>query len=85
MARTWTMKGSRMIAVLVFFLAPSAWGPEITAGLRGTVTDPSGSVVPGAKVALKEVQTGYTREMTTNSTGGYDFTLLPVGTYDLSI
>jgi len=42
-------------------------------------------VVAGAKVTAKNVGTSYTREMVTDAAGGYVFTLLPVGTYELSV
>ncbi len=72
-------------AGLMFFLTASAWGQNITAGLRGTVDDPSGAVIAGAKITAREVLTGYVRDAITDSSGGYIFTLLPVGTYDVTV
>jgi carboxypeptidase family protein len=70
---------------LIFLLVASAWGQDINAGIRGTVSDPSGAVVTGATVTATNVGTGYTRDVVTDSTGGYTFTLLPVGTYELAV
>jgi len=63
------------------------WGQsEATTGtLRGTVTDPSGGVIPNAKVTLKHLETGYTRETTTGPDGYYNLPLLPVGLYELRV
>src|SRR5947208_378250 len=72
-------------AALIFLLVASAWGQDINAGIRGTVSDPSGAVVTGATVTATNVGTGYTRVVVTDSTGGYTFTLLPVGTYELTV
>lgn len=59
---------------------------NITASLSGTVTDPSGAVVPGAAVLIHNNSTGVTaRTLTTNDSGGYDATLLPYGTYTVTI
>lgn len=59
---------------------------NITASLSGTVTDPSGAVVPGAAVLIHNDSTGVTaRALTTNDSGGYDATLLPYGTYTVTI
>jgi len=66
-------------------LSTSVLGQNITSGIRGTVTDQTGAVIGGAKVTAKELRTGYTREGTTDDSGGYVFTLLPVGTYDLTV
>ncbi len=53
--------------------------------IRGTVTDPSGAVVPGASVTLHNEDTGQTLTRTSNSTGSYEFALLPPGRYTISI
>jgi hypothetical protein len=70
---------------LVACLSTSVLGQNITGGIRGTVTDQTGAVIAGAKVTAKELRTGYTREGTTDESGGYVFALLPVGTYDLTV
>jgi hypothetical protein len=56
-----------------------------TASLRGAVTDPSGGVVPGAKVVVKSVQTGITTNLTTDSDGRYVAPTLSIGTYEVSV
>jgi hypothetical protein len=53
----------------------------ITGSISGVVTDPSGAVVPGAKVVATEINTGARSETTTDSAGFYDFPTLPIGTY----
>src|SRR2546421_10321374 len=54
------------------------------ATLNGTVTDASGAVIPGARVALVAPATGLGRETTAGSTGGYNLTGLPIGTYNIT-
>ena len=51
----------------------------------GTVTDPSGAVVTGAKVTLLQVQTGIKRTDTTSSSGDYSFPLLDPGEYSVTV
>jgi carboxypeptidase family protein len=51
----------------------------------GTVKDPSGSVIPMAKVQLVNTGTNAIRETETNSNGGYQFVNIDVGAYRLSI
>ncbi len=81
------MKNSRMLCCLcvLALLAISALGQGIFATLTGIVTDPSGSVVPDAKVVLKDALSGSTRETVTNGEGYYTFASVPVGNYVLTV
>ena len=56
-----------------------------TASISGTVTDPSGAVVPGAAVTLISSEKGVTRSFTTENTGRYFFTQLPPALYTLTV
>jgi hypothetical protein len=51
----------------------------------GTVTDQTGAVVPGANLALKQRETGFVYNATSNATGGFVFAGLNVGVYDLKV
>jgi hypothetical protein len=55
------------------------------ASLNGTVTDPSGATIPNAKVDVLLPSTGFTRQVVTGSGGVYSVTLLPIGTYTVTI
>ena len=55
------------------------------ASLNGTVTDPSGAVVVGARVAAVSSGTGFRRETSTSAAGTYQMTGLAVGTYTVTI
>src|SRR5262245_18623514 len=50
-----------------------------TGALTGTVTDPTGAVVPNASVKVTNEVTGETRTVTTQSSGVYTVPLLPPG------
>ena len=56
-----------------------------TGTVVGTVRDESGAIIPGAKVTITHQGTGAVRSMQTDSSGNYNFPLLPVGTYTLKI
>jgi hypothetical protein len=56
-----------------------------TASLSGTVTDPSGSSIPGANVRIANVATRTARQTTTDATGRYLFSLLPPGLYETTV
>ena len=51
--------------------------------ITGLVTDPSGNVIPGAQVTITENSTGFTRTVTTDQAGLFNFPNLNVGTYSL--
>ena len=53
-------------------------------GLNGTVSDPSGRVLPGVQVVAVQNVTGLHREATTSPGGTYDIPELPVGTYTVT-
>ena len=50
----------------------------------GTVTDPTGAVIPGAKVTIVSVDTGATQTVVTNSSGTYRASLRKPGNYKLT-
>ncbi|PWU07757.1 MAG: TonB-dependent receptor [Terriglobia bacterium] len=56
-----------------------------TADIVGTVTDPTGGVLAGAKVNAKNLDTGLSRAVETNTAGDYSLSLLPVGNYVVSV
>ena len=65
--------------------APIALGQSFRGSIRGTVTDPSGSVIVGAKVSAKSIGTGLQREATTGADGGYVLAELPAGEYTVTV
>jgi hypothetical protein len=56
-----------------------------SSNLEGTVTDPSGAAVPGARVELRNTATGQVRQSQTSELGFYTFPVVPVGTYELRV
>ena len=73
-----------VLAGLVFsaLACITVWA-QSTAQVSGTVTDPSGAVLPGVDVTVTQTDTGLTRSVVTNETGSYSMTSLPVGPYRL--
>ena len=63
-------------------LSTAAFG-QGTASIVGTVTDPSGAVVPNAKITITDEANGFVRTTTSNSTGNYKAPELPNGRYRL--
>lgn len=67
------------------FLAALAYAQTTSTSILGTVTDKSGAVVAGAKITARNVGTGVARAATTTNTGDFNFPLLDVGTYDVTV
>ncbi len=63
-------------------LAPMAMA-QSTSRLNGSVSDPSGAAVPGAKITLSATATGFQRTTTSNGEGLYQFLDVPPGNYKL--
>src|SRR5437899_2351737 len=64
----------------------NAFGQATASGtIQGTVTDPSQAVVTSAQVVARSKATDFTRTTSTNDVGFYEFQLLPVGTYTITI
>src|SRR5713101_1095844 len=74
-----------MLCVLVLGCAGIAMAQANTADLSGTVTDPSGGVIKGAKVTVTFLATGVVRTTTTDESGHYSFVQLTPGHYKMSV
>src|ERR1700722_16128289 len=66
----------------VVLLTPLAWAQE-NATITGTVSDPTGAVVPNAAITLTNVATGQERQGASNSNGIYTFNNVGVGRFNL--
>jgi hypothetical protein len=73
------------IALLLLCSVPRpAAGQAVTGTILGTVTDATGSVVPGATVTATNVGTGLTRTAVTDAAGEYTFPSMPTGNYSVT-
>jgi hypothetical protein len=72
------------LSLLCILTLPAAAQVD-SAMLSGTITDPSGAVVPGATLTLVSQETGLKREAVTSNAGTYTFSLVPVGNYTLTV
>jgi Carboxypeptidase regulatory-like domain len=81
------MHRSRFALIVMFsvalLLVSSAWAQE-NAVITGTVSDPTGAVVPNAEITLTNPATGQVRKTTTNTSGVYVFNSLGVGQFSLT-
>jgi hypothetical protein len=72
--------------LLVFSLGAAFVAAQTTSTeVLGTVSDPSGAVVPNARVTLLRVQTGEKRFAVIDDSGNYSFPLIEIGDYTVSV
>lgn len=74
-----------LIVGVLCVVSTTLWAADITARVRGTVTDPSGAVVANANVTATNNDTGVTYKATSSSSGDYELLNLPVGTYRMTV
>src|SRR4051812_15971072 len=74
-----------VLFVVAMFFAVGAFAQTETGSVTGTVSDPSGAVVPHAQVTLTSVGKQFTRTTTANANGQYSFQSLQPGTYEVTV
>jgi hypothetical protein len=74
-----------VIAIAGMLLSQRAASQVTTGSISGVVADPSGAVLAGADVAVKDLGTNITRTVKTNASGLYQAPDLPVGQYEVSV
>jgi hypothetical protein len=80
------MRSLRSVALLPLILAASlSWSQTGTSTIGGTVTDPSGGVVPGATVTLINTQTNAVRATKSTDSGAYTFDLITPARYRVEV
>src|SRR6516164_9534384 len=80
--RPWT---AGWVVVLCLFVCPSTWAQTTYGSITGSVVDPSGAIVPDAKVTLTNMGTKETRTQQSLADGLYQFVNLIPGTYRLDV
>src|SRR5947208_11429929 len=76
-------KSAAAIIALIALGTCLAFGQGATGAISGVVRDTTGAVIPGVTITVKHIESGLTRTVITNETGGYSVQLLPVGVYEI--
>jgi Carboxypeptidase regulatory-like domain len=80
-----TCVSALICGILLFASTLPSRGQDVNAALEGTVQDPNGAAVPGAKLTLTNESNGAQLNLVTDAAGEYNFRNLTPGIYDLSI
>src|SRR5579871_321608 len=74
------------LSFLILGLSAIGFGQELAATLNGTVSDPTGALVPSATIVVHNDDTGAdVRSVATTGTGSYNITNLPAGRYTVTV
>jgi Carboxypeptidase regulatory-like domain len=79
------MKRMFLLLTLGILMPVAALAQTGSSSLRGTISDPQGSPVPGANVTLSNAERNFKRSQVTGSDGGYLFTGIPPGSYQFEV
>lgn len=81
------LRGVAAFAAIALALAfcSASWGQVQKGSISGTALDPQSAAVVGAQVKATQLETGTVSTTTTDSSGNFRFSLLPVGTYRVEI
>jgi hypothetical protein len=74
--------GVTLLCIIVA-MAGNLQAQGLTATILGRVFDQSGAVVPGARIVVTNLGTGYKQEAVTNESGSYTLPALPTGPYSV--
>ncbi|MBV9406693.1 MAG: carboxypeptidase regulatory-like domain-containing protein, partial [Acidobacteriaceae bacterium] len=83
--RTQNRKRAWIVLSILVCAASAAWAQLNTGSIAGTVKDPSGAVVPGAKVTVTDTGKHFTYTSVTDSNGIYSVRSLPPSTYTVRV
>jgi Carboxypeptidase regulatory-like domain/TonB-dependent Receptor Plug Domain len=72
------------IFVFCLFVVSALWSQTATGRIVGTVSDPTGALIPGASITVTNVNTQVAYDTLTNEQGLYQAPLLPIGTYTVT-
>jgi len=73
------------LAFVLLFLATVPARAQFRTSIQGTVTDPTGAVIPGATLTLTDIGTNETRTTTSDPVGVFNFNALPADHFNLTV
>ena len=79
------MKDPSATIVLLLLAALPLLAQRSTGSVAGTVTDSTGSTVPGARIVVTNLATGIERTVSSNDAGFYSVTAIPAGRYSITV
>jgi len=85
MPTSYQVRGAVLAVALCVAAVAAAQSAGNSGSINGTALDPTGAVVPGAKVEIRNAVSGFDRSTTTDSGGKFEFTNIPFNNYHLTV
>ncbi len=85
MRSDYLLRATTIASAVLLAAATASLAQTVTGSVNGTVTDPSGAVIPGAQVIAVNTATGVRTPATSNDAGAYSIRFLPIGTYTIEV
>ena len=79
------MSSAIRVCLLLLTIQAAVYAQVTTANFYGTITDPSGAVIPGASITLTNEQTGVGRSTITNAAGDFVLDFVKAGMYTFRV
>jgi hypothetical protein len=73
------------LGLMIAFAVGAAFGQSTAGTIGGTVTDPTGALVPGATVTIMNPVSGYTRTAASDNSGQFHFYNIPFNPYNVTV
>ncbi len=80
----WRVTSFVTLVVAMTFHTALLTAQVATGNIRGTVADSSEGVIPNVRVTLTNINTGFTRTVTTNDRGDFNAPSMPLGDYQIA-
>ncbi len=82
---SWLTRSLKLLSLLLTLFCVQATRAQVSASIKGVVTDSSGAPVSSATVTSKNLETGAIRSAGTDDAGRYLLLALPVGAYEVKV
>ncbi len=79
------MRSMLITLTCLLLLGGLAFAQSDRGTITGTIADPAGAVIPGARIDAKNSETGALYQVESTSTGNYTLAQLPAGSYQISV
>lgn len=73
-----------VVWLMLLSLSVTVWSQVVGGSISGTIQDASGAAISGAKVEIRNTETGAIRVLTSDAAGRYSAPSVPVGPYSVS-
>ncbi len=79
------MRFTACAVLCLLLLIPATFAQSDRGTITGTISDPTGAMIPGAPIEAKNIETGAVYKTESSATGNYTIAQLPAGAYQVTV